>query len=132
MLWGTTRRLRHLARLWRPELMIFILAAACAAAGDFGAAAAAGVSPARINGAIKVQRTIEGSPWNSEVVFLLDRRPSRTTFRNTPILSPAPSNSGAMGVTSIMPPAPTAAQLVRPKHEGNCRSAQTSGRTPSV
>jgi hypothetical protein len=26
-----------------------------------------------------------------------------------------------MGVTSIMPPAPTAAQLVRPKHEGNCR-----------
>jgi signal transduction histidine kinase len=35
MLWGTAQRLRKAAALWRTELIIFVLAAACAAAGAF-------------------------------------------------------------------------------------------------
>src|SRR5512147_2593989 len=35
MLWGIARRLRRAAAQWRTELIIFVLAAACAAAGAF-------------------------------------------------------------------------------------------------
>ncbi len=35
MPWGTAQRLRKAATLWQPELIIFVLAAACAAAGLF-------------------------------------------------------------------------------------------------